>query len=275
VASLLSEVPERDAEGLVAGLYEDIREVLGLPLVPLVYRHLAVEPPRLETAWRELRPNLLDAAVEAGASGLVESASLDVPSLPPRSLRAAGVEETALEAVAGTLEAYNHANPRNLIALLALLHGAPGTGAPRASGRQPRAWDVLPMADLDGLDEPVRALLEEMAAAVASRGEESLVPSLYRHLAHHPGLLALAWVAVRPAVEGRAVARRANVVARKAGRLARALPHPVGRTRDPETAAVLRRFTETIPRMIVVGVTLRRALAEALGGRAASRQRLG
>jgi diketogulonate reductase-like aldo/keto reductase len=49
----LAEIAEEDAEGAVAELYEDIRRVLGLPLVNLVYRHLAAVG-RLEEVWRVL-----------------------------------------------------------------------------------------------------------------------------------------------------------------------------------------------------------------------------
>jgi hypothetical protein len=256
----LPEVPEGEADGLVAQLYEDIRRVLGLPLVNLVYRRLAVEPGQLESVWSRLRPNLADQAVDEGAEALVGLASIDVPRLSPASLRVLGLPPDALGDVASTLDAYNDANPRNLIALLALLHGVAGTGRPRPVSRGAAARRLLPQASLTSLDEPVRELLDEMARAVTPHGEQILVPSLFRHLAQHPGVLALAWSAVRPAVEGRAVARRANVVARRAADLAAALPHPVEAAADPDTTAVLRRFVGTIPRMIVVGVAFRAVL---------------
>ena len=258
----LPEVPEREAEGLVAELYEDIRQVVGLPIVNLVYRHLAVEPKRLEAAWNQLRPNLADAAIDSGAETLLTTASLDIPALSAPTLEAVGLDRRGLDAVAATLAAYNHANPRNLIALLALRHGASGSGSPRPARREGEAgWEILPMADLGSLDAPTLALLEEMTGAVTARGETTLIPGLFRHLAQYPVLLALAWTALRPSVEGRALARTANAVARQATGLAVALPHPVEATRDPETRSVLRRFTETIPRMIVVGVALSGTLA--------------
>jgi hypothetical protein len=258
--SYLPEVPEGDAEGLVAELYEDIRLVLGLPLVNLVYRHLAVDPHRLERVWSGLRPNLADEAVDEGAAALAALASLDVPRLSPVALGVLGVASDALREAASTLDAYNDANSRNLIALLALLHGAPGTGRPRPRDSAAAPRRILPQASLASLDEPVRDLLDEMARAVTPPGDQLLVPSLFRHLAQHPGLLALAWSAVRPAVEGRAVARQANVVVRRAAALAATLPYAVDAASDVETRAVLHRFTATIPRMLVVGLALRRAV---------------
>jgi hypothetical protein len=264
MTAYLAEVPEAEAEGLVADLYEDIRQVLGLPLVNLVYRHLAIEPERLAAAWSQLRPNLTDAAVDEAAAELHGAARLELPSLSPAALRALGIGSAALRAVAATLDAYNHANPRNLIGLVALLRGVPGTGAVRPREGSRPAADILPMTGLAGLDQGTLALLLEMAGPFAARGEATLIPGLFRHFAHDRGLLGLFWTTLRPAARGGAIARNGNVVARRAATLVWALPHRVEATQDAETRAVVRRFTETLPRMIAAGRALRRALDEAL-----------
>jgi hypothetical protein len=262
---LLLEVPEAEAEGLVAELYEDIRHVLGLPLVNLVYRHLAVEPERLRTAWRQLRPNLTDATADRGAEELLRAPHLEVPPFPLEALRAVGLGRADLGAVAATIDAYNYANPRNLLALLSLLHGADGSGGATPREATGPVGEILPIASLPELDEATLALLQEMSIPFAARGEATLVPGLLRHFAFSPALLALFWMALRPLARGGAIAREGNVVAAKARRLAAALPHPVEATRDPETRAVLLRFGRTVPRMIVAGVALRGALDEAAG----------
>lgn len=261
--SYLPEIPEAEAEGAIAELYEDIRTVLGLPLVNLVYRHLAVEPHRLDSAWRELRPNLTDVAIDAGAEELVGLARLDAPAIPAAALHATGLRPSDLPAVAATLDAYNHANPRNLIALFALERGAPGGGLARPAARTEPA-ELLPMAEIASLDPVVLALLHEMAKPFAGRGEATLIPGLLRHFAERPSLLALFWTVLQPLARGRTVARKGNVVARRAAKLADTLPHPVRATTDGETRAVLRQFTRTIPRMIVAGIVLRDALEGAL-----------
>jgi hypothetical protein len=262
--SYLPEVAEAEAEGAVAELYEDIRGVLGLPLVNLVYRHLAVEPERLESAWRELRPNLTDAAVDAGARELLDLARLGSAAIPAAAFEAAGIQPSELPAVAATLDAYNHTNPRNLIALTALERGAPGVGGARPAATTAAPADLLPMADLSRLDPAVLALLHELAAPFAGRGETILIPGLLRHFAGRPPLLALFWTVLEPLARGRALARGGNIVARRAATLAGTLPHRVRAATDAETKAVLRQFTRTIPRMIVAGVVLRDALEAVL-----------
>jgi hypothetical protein len=260
----LEEISEAEATGRVAELYADIRAVIGLPLVNLVYRHLAATG-RLEDAWSALRPNLTHPALAEGAAELAAIAGTDaVARLSLVALRAVGVEGE-LPGARATLEAYNHANSRNLIALTALLHGAEGTPSPastagRPVARPPDGATLLPMASLDALPEPTGALLDEMAVAFAARGQTALVPGLFRHFAHEPALLALCWTVLRPAVNGGVVARRGNLVALRARALAAALPNRVNPAEDEQTRVVLSRFVATIPRMLVAGVALRAAL---------------
>jgi hypothetical protein len=159
-----------------------------------------------------------------------------------------------------------HANPRNLLAATALLEEAPGTGASARDAvalPPPPSWDILPMAQLDALSPEARALLDEMSAPLVTPGEGALVPSLLRHFAHEPALLAVLWTAVAPVVESGVVAQTAEKVVTRARERAAALPFAVERLSDEQTRETLARFQFTIARLIVVG----RLLEYALGAR--------
>ena len=259
----LAEISEAEAAGTVAETYEDIRRVVGLPLVNLVYRTLAAEPGRLERIWAELRPNLLDRLAAEGAAELLALGTTATGAVPlsERALAAAGTGPAELALVSATVDAYCHANPRNLLAVTALLEGAPGTGRPEPAGTPPRPRpDVLPMARLDTLPGATAALLEEMGRPIAGEEEPVLVPSLYRHFAHDPCLLALLATAIAPCLADGSLERAAGRVAVRARELLATLPRPVGRLEDGETRATLERFAVAIPRMIVAGAALSRAL---------------
>jgi hypothetical protein len=131
---LLAEVPEAVAVGSLAGVYADIRSVLGVANVVLVYRALAAQPGRLEGLWSALRPNLASAQARTLVAGLSPRAVGGVAPGP-----AAAVERAALDQrlVLGTLCSFQRSNRLNLIGLLALLHGAAGTGETPAP---PRRW---------------------------------------------------------------------------------------------------------------------------------------
>ena len=100
----LPEVAERDATGTVVEAYEDIRRVVGLPVVNLISRHLAATPGLLESVWADLRPTLL----AAGEPPLPAVAPLE--PIPPAALAAAGVSEAELALAGATLEGYRRAN---------------------------------------------------------------------------------------------------------------------------------------------------------------------
>ncbi len=251
----LPEISERDATGRVAELYEEIRRAVGLPLVNLVYRVLAAND-RLEPAWAELGPNLRDPGIAGMALDLVDEVGISCPPIPDAALATVGVSTTERVRSRSTVAAYMHANPRNMLAVTALLEEAPGTRAapPSVDEAVPSPdWDILPMASLDELGPQARALIDEMSAPLVTPGEGALVPSLLRHFAHEPALLAVLWTAIAPAVSSGAVTQNGEAVADRARTLARSLPYAVRPLTDAATRQTLERFQFTLSRMIVVG----------------------
>ncbi|MEZ5099880.1 MAG: hypothetical protein R3C15_08830 [Thermoleophilia bacterium] len=263
----LPEIAERDATGRVAELYADIRAVVGAPFVALIYRVLAANG-GLEAAWASLRPNLADPATAPAAAELVRvGVGDDGVRIPTAALRAAGVDDADLPALRSTCAAYDHTNSRNLLAVTALLHAdgdaAPALPGPDAGADEPPAapaFDLVPMVPLAGLAQATRALLDELSRPLVLPGDAALVPSLFRHFADRPCLLALLATALEPARASGAVEARGAAVEARARELAAALPHAVAPVADPAVRAVLERFGFTISRMIVVGGLLGRAL---------------
>jgi hypothetical protein len=263
----LPETREADATGTVAATYRDIRVVLGLPFVNLVYRYLATTPGLLERAWAELRPNLLHEATDSLASKLVAFAAGTVVPIPAASLAAAGFAGERAVLGAATLAAYARANTRNLLAVHALLDGNSGPQvrasveipAPLAADNQP----VLPMADLDRLPPEATAILMEMSLAITGPEEPTLVPSLPRHFAEPPCLLALLWAALRPALASEAADVPACTLAERGRALACRLPYGVRPIEDPRARVVLDRFVGAVSKTLVVGDLMCRALTEA------------
>ncbi len=259
----LPEIPERDAPPAVREIYADIRQTLGLPVVNLVYRHLAAEPGRLEAVWSGLARVIGEPGTEALAVSL--SSSVGVPDVAPLSadvLVASGVGEVGLAGVRATLSVYARGNSLNLIGCSALLEGvdSPGEAVDPAVTFPPVSPEELPpLADVALLAAPVRSLLEEMSIAVAGGEEPILVPTLFRHLAHDPAVLELGWTALRPAFSGGEIAALAAVVEEAARDLATCVPGRVERLHDPGSRAVLAGFLGPMARMLVVGAALDRA----------------
>lgn len=247
----LREIPERAARGRVAELYTDIRTVLGLPIVNLVYRHLAVDEDRLASVWAALRPNLASQAAAEAAEELFRSAA------PPRVLPIPAIAlDEAL--AAATFDAYARGNSRNLLGMHALLDGCPGTDDRRSASPPPAPRAILPMAELERLPASTRALLEETAALLVGTEKPVLVPSLLRHFANDARVL----VAVRDTLRVQAdeLGSRGRAVAAQARRLAAGLPAAVEPLADDELRQVASRFVAATSSLLVAGETIRSAL---------------
>lgn len=263
-SAYLAEISEADASGTVAAVYEDIRATMELPLVNLIYRHLAVEPGRLESIWQQLRPNIVHPTTAISIATFQSNRATGEVKIPASALAVVEPEGTFINRALTTIEAYNYANPRNLLCIYALLDGCPGTGgtegAAAASKQSFSTESLLPMSDLNSLDRHTRVLLEDLSRHFASPGETVIVPSLFRHFADNAGLLALLFVAVLPVIENGTLADSVAAISRVAPALAQSLPFPVQPVTDESTRALLLRFTDIVPSMMVAGRVLQQAL---------------
>ena len=61
--SLLAELPENQATGHVAVIYDEIRRFSGVPYVSSLQRYLATMPGVLEWAWAAIRPAMVSGVV--------------------------------------------------------------------------------------------------------------------------------------------------------------------------------------------------------------------
>ena len=73
-------VTEATASGEIAAIFADIRQVLGVEVVNLVWRHLATIPDALPWTWGILRPLYINGRIAAEAAALHND--LDLPRLP-------------------------------------------------------------------------------------------------------------------------------------------------------------------------------------------------
>jgi len=194
----LPEVSEADAKGSLREVYADIRQVMRLPMVNLIYRHLATQQATLERVWNALRPHFASGAVDTAAAQLrseVESVVKAMGVAPRRSWSSsASCEPAILEVV----EAYLLGNSQNLLALSALLLARGALASediscnPRNSNLPyPQPQPLRPLPDFQDLDDVTRARIHRLNR-LADEQEPAVVASLYRHLALWPQSLAAA-----------------------------------------------------------------------------------
>lgn len=270
-AHSLPELRENEAPPDVSAIYADMRQVMRLPLVNLIWRHLATLPGVLPWAWRVVREPLDHGYGERIVQRLASTRI--APHIVPfdnRTLSAAGIGPEERLRIGTLLAVYHRGNSLNLAALSAVLLEAEGVETPpdntaadaMPSGPVPA---IPPLPRLGDLDLDTAQAVQKLAALHDL--QNGVVPSLYLHLATWPGLLAPLRATLDPLFPSGWVAatRDAAVVSGKAEAL-RLLAHapkhePPPAPSLPAIRSVITAFRgKIIPEMIAVGAAIEMAL---------------
>lgn len=187
-------IPESSAAGETAGLFADIRTVVGVRVVNLVWRHLATMDGALPLAWAAVRPLYTEGIVDAQAMRFRAAMVL------PRLASLAGDEPPGVDAV---LASYDHSNCINLFALGALLEklrGEFGTQEEPAGGPRMPASDLAlpPLLSESGVAPETWARVLRLNR-LGDQAQPLILASMYRHLAHWPAFLDRLEAALMPA----------------------------------------------------------------------------
>lgn len=217
----------------MARLYADIRHVTDEPGVNLIYRHLATIPGALPWVWQRLRPAFLSSEF-ADAAERVRDAGRDVLEVVcERQIPAPGAPKDAFVDV---LSFYIRSNPRNMVAIAILGSelaraqiGEATTDAdwlPLSPSKQTARPPLVPMRAPQELTGPtgdrVRAIQHILS------GNDGPVPSVLRHLANWPHVIAVWHEAITPAAADGRLDRCAGAMAACALRAGQA-PSGAGR----------------------------------------------
>src|SRR5271169_6398294 len=97
-------ITEAAAAGEIAAIFADIRQILGVDVVNLIWRHLATIDGALEWAWPTLRPLYADGSVIAEAAALHGELALPpLPAIPAELFSGLGLRPDDLSAIRGVL----------------------------------------------------------------------------------------------------------------------------------------------------------------------------
>ena len=200
-------ITEAGPTGEIAAIFADIRLVLGVDVVNLIWRYLATIPGTLPWAWGTLRPLYADGTIGAEAAAL--RGDLALPRLPPfpaETFAAAGLLDDDISTIRDILSAYDRTNAMALVALSALL-GRLGDAPPALDAASSPHTDVahefppsIPLPPLPSVAElsPPIAELVLILNRLGTRHDNPILASMYRHLAYWPAYLALAWTLIAP-----------------------------------------------------------------------------
>ncbi len=208
--STFQTVSESQASPAVSAIYSDIRSTMGVALVNLIWRHLAVEPTVIAWSWQQLKPHYTNGAIPAAAWSLREIIAPAVLSrFTSDECCQLNREIDDLSVLDAVLRTYERGNAQNLIAMCYLRRciepcGAiarpstmPDLSATRRHAEQADRIETIipPLPGWDELSGSIQQQVSEMSAVwVPSqyRSQHSEIrPSVFRHLAYWPVTLGL------------------------------------------------------------------------------------
>lgn len=257
----LPEIRESDASPEITAIYEDIKQVGGLPQVNLIFRYLATKPGALAWVWQALRPLYSSQELSDAVQDLWRSIERDGPS--PLANILSVKDETLCQSV---LHSYNSGNSQNLFALTAFIRAlkqptkADGSLTPATT--TPTIFTSQNFVALPRREEfSPEALAIIRALADKHGGAPGVVPSMYLHLALWPSALDAASSYLQPLLATPAWTTRVSQTLKHANSVADNLAaaiHLGPDAPDVETlddiAAIINAFIAgTIPEMIIVG----------------------
>lgn len=228
--SAVSKVLNDSSNVLSEELCQDIAFVLGVPQVPDMFRLLEPFEKFMETAWIQVRMNLLsDEAEDAAASLRGVRLSLVPPQINWRGMYSPGT----FEALRNTVRSGYEANPKLLLLVSAWLEGLQGrpiqgngqavpgfAGSTGSVAKSKRLGQETPAFE-NALS--VKMLLEE----IAREHRFPAVPEDYRQLAAFPEFLRIEWGYLKPCIKSDEYADQKNRLVREAAGLVHDLPLPV------------------------------------------------
>jgi hypothetical protein len=236
------EVAEDEAGASVAAVYARLRELLGVPFVPTVFRMLAVHEDYLAAVVDAASATPAERRATYARRG-VELAAEVARQLEPASL-SAGEDTAAIQAV---IERYNVANSAGMLILAAL-----------ADGLEPARVLEAPLPDRAG-----RSLQDDILVCHGG----FTVPDLWRELAQGwPDVAERAWTEIRRlAGSPRFAIGRDHLLALASEAMPpAAFPRPAAARSRPDAAEDVERivtwFAGTIPTMVLEIECLRLAL---------------
>ena len=192
-------ISETEATGETAAIFADIRQTMQIPIITSIWRTLVDIEGGLRATWEVTKPLYETGQPAAALLKLRERADLPLPEpLAPGQLSCAGVPEKELPVIRALINAYNRSNGMNLLALTGLIVTPTGTPSNDPVPPDSPPWPELPplLAPAD-IRADTWALLQHINRFGAVPGEEGLA-TIWRHLAHWPGLLAVIYAGLAP-----------------------------------------------------------------------------
>jgi hypothetical protein len=200
-------VLEKEATEPVAGIYWEIKQALGLPMVPYVYQTLAVYPRFLAMHWERMRPlvatrEFFDLGGRVRADAYTRAHSyFPVPDLC-HQIEELKFTRGAKQELTETVDVFQYKNPLVLLLMATQLQafdkpvGSGGGSAGPANARVPE-MEAPVLVGEDHAPSPIKRIYEDIKRTM----NLPFVPADHLALARWPDFFQSYWSVMKPLME--------------------------------------------------------------------------
>lgn len=229
-------VPEETAPPDVAAIYEETRDLLGIPWTAAIFQAYAMYPPLLRLAWAELKPNVVTLNFREDARQIRAQAHSSIVEVYRPGYDRAQVKRWGGDprAIASLCDTFNYGNPKLLICARSIslsLEGRQIAEQEETDLRpdQPPSDEAkyrhrrIEMVDPGNPPAPVAPIFDDIKQTLGL----PLVNSDYRALSRWPQYFHHAWEDLKPAIQSDGYQRVRQSLALAADEAADQLEEPV------------------------------------------------
>jgi len=194
----VSAIAEEEAVGEVAEIFSNIRDTMDIPLLTSIWRTLVSVDGGLKATWNAAKPLYQSGYPQAALASIVAGDRLPLlEPLVPGQLECVGVSAEDLVQVRAIVAAYNRSNGMNMLALSCLVADPSGPPLQKPEPASSLTWPSLPrlLPQAEILPEVWKLLLAINRFGSVNGGG---LATLWRHLAHWPGLLSVLQASLAP-----------------------------------------------------------------------------
>ena len=264
------EIPEAEATGKVAEIYDDIRQTLDMSMVNTIWRNLALQEGVLEWVWYSLKPIYQNGSVRHYASKLRSQINLDdVCPIPLSAFRILGISDRDRDTLNNLLEDLAYSNAQNIIAFKSLLNEPSGAHEIEefSPGRdQRRKYDLPQPINFEDLSSDEKELFREIQS-IGGSVSVGFPPMWLRGLARYPSTLPLAWAILTQIEANGQLAIMKKDTREASNRYSSILSAHIERIPRPNAASEaierLGKLCDAIPRAMPVCLTFKKAFSGA------------
>lgn len=221
------EVFETEASGSLKTVYDDIKNVLKVPVVNFIFRTLAWYEQFLTIGWKQVRPNMLTFECARAADELRNPhLTMEIPDVDWSQY----YPLKTIERIRATVAVFNYVNPKLLLIASAWaesLGNRPNIGGGNVKGMInpgiPEGAPPIELVHIPTAPSPIKQLLLD----IASKHHVYDAASDFRALARYPQFLRLSWQHLREYVGSPDYTRIQNQLLAKSIQLTKTLPYRV------------------------------------------------